>query len=510
MNLTKEDIKYFKEHGLTLEKVYRQLEAFSLGIPFVNIITAASIGNGIEQISVENQQKLIDFYEDKKDKKEIVKFVPASGAATRMFKFLYEFLEEYTPDELKYNTYIKSGDHEMLTTFINSVRDFAFLNTVRKKIRDNYPDFKHGTKGVRAYLFVKTMLEEKGLNYGNLPKGLIPFHRYKKYSTTAFEEHLYESAFYASVNKNAYLHFTFSKKHVLFFKEEFEAVKKRVSKKTKTEFHISYSFQKKETDTIAVNRDNTLFRDAKENAALRPSGHGALIENLNEIDADIIFIKNIDNVVAEEYVEKIAFYKKVLAGKLLWLQEKVFSYLKLLKNEEVSVEKISEIKSFLWNELNIKESPSDSKLIFEILNRPLRVCGLVKNTGAPGGGPFWVTNDEEVTSLQIVEMAQINPTDQRCQSIINEATHFNPVDIVCGVRDYKGEKFDLTNYIDPNSGIISEKSQDGKPLKALELPGLWNGAMAYWNSAFVEVPLLTFNPVKTVNDLLQKEHRPNA
>lgn len=510
MNLTKEDISYLKDYGLSLEKVYRQLEAFSLGIPFVEIITAASIGNGIEKISTENQKKLIDYYEDKKDRLELVKFVPASGAATRMFKFLYEFIKDFNPEETTLNKYIKNGNHDMLSIFINSVKDFAFLTSVRKKIRENHPNFKHGTKGVRAHIFVKTMLEEKGMNFGNLPKGLVPFHKYKKYSTTAFEEHLYEAAFYASVNNNAYLHFTFSKKHVDSFKEEFKSVKNRVSKKTKTEFHISYSFQNKETDTIAVNKDNSLFKNSNGNPVLRPSGHGALLENLNNVDADIIFIKNIDNVVSEEYIEEIAYYKKVLAGKLLWIQEKIFSYLKLLKSELVLSEKITEIRSFLWNELNIKEAPKSIEELINILNRPVRVCGVVRNTGAPGGGPFWVKNEEGEITLQIVEMSQINPNDKRQQDIVSEATHFNPVDLVCGIRDFEGKKFDLSKYVDAKSGIISEKSQDGKPLKALELPGLWNGAMAGWNSAFVEVPLLTFNPVKTVNDLLKKEHRPLA
>lgn len=510
MNLTKEDISYLKDYGLSLEKIYKQLELFILGVPYINVVTAASLGNGIEKIALENQQKLIDYYDSKKGDLEIVKFIPASGAATRMFKFLYEFLDNFNPEEITLNEYIKRGSHEMLSTFINSVNDFAFLSLVQKNIRENYPDFKHEKKDVRIQIFVQTLLKENGLNFGNLPKGLIPFHKYNKYYTTAFEEHLFESAHYASSNNNTYLHFTFSKKHVDSFKKEFEAVKKRVSKKTKTEFHISYSFQKKETDTIAVNSDNSLFRNKKGNPILRPSGHGALIENLNDVDADVVFIKNIDNVASENYIDVITYNKKVLAGKLIWIQEKIFTYIKLLLNEDVSIDKINEIKSFLWNELNIKESPNRSKELVSILNRPLRVCGVVKNTGAPGGGPFWIRDAEGKTSLQIVEMAQINPSDTSQQAMVAEATYFNPVDIVCAVRDYNGKKFDLSNYVDVKSGIISEKSQDGKLLKALELPGLWNGAMAGWNSAFVEVPLLTFNPVKTVNDLLKKEHRPLA
>ena len=245
MNLTKQDIQQLKDHGLTIEKVFRQLESFSLGIPFVDVVTAASVGNGIEVIVKEDQQKLITHYENKKDSLDIVKFIPASGAATRMFKFLFEFIEAFNPDETTLNSFLKKGDYKDLSLFVESLRDFAFLSAVRKKIRELYPDFKHGTKGLRAHLFAKTMLGETGLNYANMPKGLIPFHKYKKYATTAFEEHLYETAFYASVNNNVYLHFTFSEKHVPFFKEEFESVKNRVSKKTKPNFIFPIHFRKK-------------------------------------------------------------------------------------------------------------------------------------------------------------------------------------------------------------------------------------------------------------------------
>ena len=510
MKLTKKDIEQLINHGLTVDEVLKQVETITNGIPYLDIVTPASVGNGIELISDANQHNLINYYEKNKEGLVIVKFIPASGASTRMFNFLYHFMEDYNSEEETLNSYLKKSDNDMLSVFFKSFNDFAFVNSVRKKIRENYPDFKHGSKGMRSRLFVKTMLDENGLNYTNLPKGLIPFHKYKKYFTTAFEEHLYESTFYASVNDNAYLHFTFSEKHVPFFKKEFEGVNNRVSKKTKHSFDISYSFQKKETDTIALNKNGKLLRDENKKIVFRPSGHGALIENLNDIDADLIFIKNIDNVTAEDYVDEIAFYKKVLAGKLLWLQEKVFSYIKQLIEASISEDILNEIRSFLWNELNIKETPSDFIEIIQILNRPLRVCGVVKNTGAPGGGPFWIKNNKGITSLQIVEMSQIDDQDPRQNLMVQEATHFNPVDIVCGLKDYSGKKFDLSQFIDASSGIISQKSQDGKPIRALELPGLWNGAMAGWNSAYVEVPLKTFNPVKTVNDLLNKEHRPNA
>ena len=393
---------------------------------------------------------------------------------------------------------------------MDNLKDFAFVNEVRKKIREMYPDYKTSKKGKRAQYFVKAMLEPEGLNFKNLPKGLVPFHKYKKYYTTAFEEQLYEAAFYATAKDNAYLHFTFSEDHVSKFKEEFEAVKSRLTKLTKVNFHISYSFQKKETDTIAVTEENRPFRDENENVIFRPSGHGALLENLNEVNADIVFIKNIDNVISREFVEDIALNKKVLAGKLVWLQQKVFDYLEKLSNENVSEEDINDIRSFLWNHLNCKDLPENQDGLYSKLNRPIRVCGVVKNTGAPGGGPFWVKSYTGETNLQIVETAQINMEDSHQNSIVNEATHFNPVDLVCGIRNFKGEKFNLKNYSDPNAGFISLKSQNGKPLKALELPGLWNGAMAKWNTVFVEVPLITFNPVKTVNDLLAPEHQPNS
>lgn len=508
--LTKKDIQQIERSGLTLKQVVSQLETFAKGIPPSTIVTAASIGNGIEEISEATKRELIAFYETRKKQKTIIKFVPASGAATRMFKFLFQFLEDFNPDEETFNRYVKRGNFKQLELFSKSLKDFAFVNGVRKKIRENYPEYKQSKKGTRLRYFVKSMLEEEGLNFAKLPKGLIPFHKYKKYSTTAFEEQLYESALYATSKNDAYLHFTFSEAYVPHFKKKFEAVKKRVSKKTKTKFHISYSFQKPETNTIAVTPENKPFRDENNALVFRPSGHGALLENLNEIDADVIFIKNIDNVTAQEYTESIAEHKKMLAGKLLIVQEKVFQYLELLKNKKVTREKISEIKSFLFNELNIKDIPSSTEVLFSILNRPIRVCGVVKNTGAPGGGPFWVKQENGKTSLQIVEMAQINTAITHQMNLVKDATHFNPVDLVCGVKDYKGAKFNLTQFSDHNAGFISGKSQFGRQLKAIELPGLWNGAMAHWNTILIEVPLGTFNPVKTVNDLLHKEHRPNV
>jgi Domain of unknown function (DUF4301) len=508
--LTEKDLHQIQNHGLSLTQIISQLETFTIGIPPTTITAAASVGNGIEKIPESTQEELIALYERIKTEKTIVKFVPASGAATRMFKFLFQFLDDFNPEEETLNAYFKKDGLRQLELFFNSKYDFAFSNEVQKKIRENYPTYKQSNNGERLQYFVKSMLEERGLNFANLPKGLIPFHKYSKYTTTAFEEQLYESALYAASTNDAYLHFTFSEAHVPDFKKEFETVKKRVSKKTKKEFHISYSFQKPETDTIAVTPDNTPFRDEEGKLVFRPSGHGALLENLNDVDADIIFIKNIDNVTAQSHANKNAAYKKMLAGKLVQIQTKVFDYLKLLNTKKNTPEAILEIKSFVKNELAVKDTPTTSEELYATLNRPIRVCGVVKNTGAPGGGPFWAQDSKGRVSLQIVEMAQIDKTNAKQMSLVRDATHFNPVDLVCGVKDFKGNKFDLMQFCDLNSGFITNKSQFGRPLKALELPGLWNGAMAYWNTIFVEVPLSTFNPVKTVNDLLQIEHRPNV
>ena len=507
MSLSKTDLEQFKKHGLTPEKIDQQLKIFSEGIPFVKIVKAGSIGDGIVSISEADQNRLVEFYELNNQKKEIVKFVPASGAATRMFQFLFMFLNEFNPNGTSFETYINKKENKLLETFIKSLKDFAFFSSVQKKTKELYPDFEKASEGAGTYLFIKTMLDDKGLNFRNLPKGLIPFHKYETRTRTAFEEHLYESVYYASVNNNVKLHFTIAKKHLPFFEKELDGIKNRVLKKTKTKFQVSYSFQKKETDTIAVNNDNTVFKNAKNECVFRPSGHGALIENLNDLDADIVFIKNIDNVVSAKDVDEVAHHKKVLGGKLLWIQKKVFSYLVMLDKKNASLEKLHEIKTFLRNELNVRESIMTAAAIKNILNRPIRVCGVVKNTGAPGGGPFWVQNNNTLPTLQIVEMSQIDSNNSDHQTIVNSATHFNPVDLVCGLKNYKGKKFDLLKFVDSKSGIITDKSQDGRSLKALELPGLWNGSMAYWNSVFVEVPLKTFNPVKTVNDLLHEAHR---
>jgi hypothetical protein len=507
MKFTKKEIEKIKAHALTEEKVLSDLQQFEKGIPFTHLISAATHNNGILTFSKEQQDALVAFYEKYQDAISLVKFVPASGAASRMFEYLHRFVDSYNPEEQKLNAYLKENDTQMLEAFLKGLPHFAFIKALRKKIRNLYPDYKFYKKGKRTHLLVKTLLEEEGLNYSNLPKGLIPFHRYNKNTATAFEEQLLEAGHYAKSQNQSYLHFTFSEQFVEDFKREFSDVKNRVERKAKCNFNISYSFQKSSTDTIAVTLNNKPFRDADNNFHFRPAGHGALIENLNDIDADLVFIKNIDNVVVESQVEEIANHKKILAGKLLEIQAKAFKLLKSIDKFPKDQTLLRDVRGFMASELNIKNLPESLEAAKDILNRPIRVCGMVQNTGAPGGGPFWIQRPDGTISLQIVELSQVDTSDTHQMNIVKEATHFNPVDLVCGLKNYKGEKFDLTRYVNPNSGFIAQKSHQGKKIKALELPGLWNGSMAHWNTLFVEVPLVTFNPVKTVNDLLKDSHQ---
>jgi len=324
-----------------------------------------------------------------------------------------------------------------------------------------------------------------------------------------------EASLYASSKNTASLHFTISDNHAKMFNDELRQIKKDVEEKTNTNFDVSFSFQSQSTNTIAITSKDELYRDETGNLLFRPSGHGALIKNLNALDFDLIFIKNIDNIVIFEQNKKASEYKKLLAGVLLKIQQQIFKYLQRLEEDSILEDEISNIELFAVNRINIELNEAyrhfnlGEKAIYlqNKLNRPIRVCGMVKNEGEPGGGPFWVKDENGQVSLQIIEFAQIDFENEQQKEIAKNASHFNPTDLVCGVKDYKGEKFDLTQFVDPKAAFITMKSQNGVAVKALELPGLWNGSMAHWNSIFVEIPVSTFNPVKTVNDLLKPAHQ---
>jgi hypothetical protein len=517
LNFSQKDIQQIEEKGLSVEKVEDQIENFKRGNVDLDILAAATVWDGIFLYSEQEKYEYISYYEKQKTKLEILKFVPASGAATRMFKDLQVFLEEFKPQSESLPEYLKRTNNTNLKLFLDNLEKLPFYERALNNARENQPGFDELNRHARKILLVQTILYSHGLGLSNFPKGLVPFHNYEDYVATAFEEHFYEAAKYAEANGKANLHFTISEEHKEKFEAEYDDIKSRVTKKTGVTFKVSYSYQDPKTDTIAVDLNNKPFRSEEGEMFFRPGGHGALIENLNNQEADLVFIKNIDNVVIASKLDEVAEYKKILAGKLLKVQEQCFSYLNSLELQKPSEKNIQGILQFIENEL-FYSFPEDFDLLSDEnkiqqlkfrLNRPLRICGMVKNEGEPGGGPFLLRMKNGEQSIQIIEGAQIDQNDLLQKEIAKNSTHFNPVDIVCGLRNYKGEAFDLTEFIDPETSFITSKTVDGKAIKALELPGLWNGAMAKWNSVFVEVPVNTFNPVKTVMDLLKPSHQPS-
>jgi len=504
--LSQQDLKQIAQKGITEEQIKIQLEEFKTGFPFLKIEAAAGIGQGIIRLDEDARKSYVnDWNTYKKEGHKIVKFVPASGAASRMFKDMFAFLD--APYDVPTTPFEKQ--------YFDNIEKFAFYDALNAKCVENCgKDIKTliGENNYKAV--VANMLKKEGLNYGQLPKGMLLFHRYEDGSRTPMEEHLVEGALYAASNGEANVHFTVSHEHIEFFENKVKEKVDGFAKKYDINYNISFSEQKPSTDTVAANPDNTLFRNEDGSMLFRPGGHGALIQNLNDIDADVIFIKNIDNVVPDRIKADTVEYKQVIAGVLIDLQKKAFEYLEVLESGVYNHRKLEEIIRFVQQDLCCRKADikdlEDAELVIYLrnkLNRPMRVCGVVKNVGEPGGGPFLTYNQDGTVSLQILESSQIDKSNEEYMKMFTEGTHFNPVDLVCAVKDYKGQPFDLPKYVDKTTGFISSKSKNGKELKALELPGLWNGAMSDWNTVFVEVPLSTFNPVKTVNDLLREQHQ---
>jgi len=513
MGLSSHDFVQIFEHGIAIDNIISQLDLFKNGISKAILAEPAMVSKGILKLSEKDFQAKADFFDANKANFKLEKFVPASGAASRMFKFLNEFLNEFDIEKETINAYINRKKASELSIFIVGMNKFPFFETVYLKLKSKFPNFDSLERDYKNYYFIKYLLSPDYFDFANKPKGVLLFHRYTAHNATAIEEHFYECANYSSSNGKASLHFTVSESHKMLFEDIEKNTKKKVEKESGIAIETHYSFQNKSTDTIAVNPNNKPFRDENGKLLFRPGGHGALIENLNSLGADIVFIKNIDNV-AQNRIKSIAMYKKALAGILMELQQQVFRYLNEMDNFQE--DDLNEIVAFATNELNIELEENFYKYKLEykidylktILDRPIRVCGMVKNEGEAGGGPFWVRDNRGNHSLQIVETSQVDLVNENQVKILSSSTHFNPVDLVCGIRNYKNEKFDLTQFIDHNSGFIVEKNSYGKIVKSYELPGLWNGAMAKWITVFVEVPLITFNPVKTVNDLLKTAHQP--
>ena len=502
-----EDAMTLGEKGITQESLGNQIKRFETGFPYLKILDSARVGNGILALGEADQQAAVARWDEYLSHGgEVFKFVPASGAASRMFKALFSFLdgEADTPAE--------GSD---AARFIAGLPQFAFYGELDEACRKLYSkDINALSEDGRYKDIVAALLRPEGLNYGNLPKGLLKFHSYSDGSRTPLEEHLVEGAQTATDSHgNVNLHFTVSPEHRPLFEAKIAEAVPALEKKLGVKYKISLSEQKKSTDTVAVNPDNTPFR---ENGKLlfRPGGHGALIENLNDIDSAVVFIKNIDNVVPDSHREPTIQYKKVLAGCLIMTHDKIEKYLRMIESGDYTIDDIRAMIAFMHDTLNIRDEKmkelEDADLVLYIkekLNRPVRVCGMVRNEGEPGGGPFIAYNADGSTSPQILESTQIDPANADYKAMVAKATHFNPVDLVCYLKDIFGKKFNLPDYVDPDTGFISSKSKNGRELRALVLPGLWNGAMCDWDTVFVEVPIATFNPVKTVNDLLRPAHQ---
>ncbi len=522
MNQIEQELKKVSDHisvigikNISLVSIEKQLKLFTYGVKTPKIEKPCKLGDGIVELKKDDFEDLLSLFDSASSDGRLIKFVPASGAASRMFTKLQSVLNRFnnfTLDDLKKHS---DNDNECKSVleFLINLSKFAFYDDLKIVLDVNDSGIKKLINESPAEI-LKAVLYEKGLNYLSKPKGAIKFHRYKNECRTAFEEHVYEAFHYISDNnRNSKIHFTISEEHTELFNKIVNDLKSNLTNSYLLD--VLYSYQKKSTDTIAVDLENKLIFDKSGNLVLRPGGHGALLENLNDLKADIVIIKNIDNLSTTVLASDTILFKKLLIGYLVKIQNRIFELLHILDKDGYDnngfneIFKLSEKELFITRPLGFEllSDEQKKKFLYDKLNRPIRVCGMVKNIGEPGGGPFWVREDDGSLSLQIIEQAQINMNNENQKNIFKQSTHFNPVDLICGLKNYKGNNFDLHKYVDHQSGIITKKSKDGNELKALELPGLWNGSMANWITIFVEVPRSTFNPVKEVNDLLRKEHQ---
>lgn len=493
-------------------KINSQVERFRKGFPWLDIVAAATPGRGIEVLS-EKRQKELSEYADKAETAGRCKFVPASGAASRMFKDIFAGMDE---------------PNDAVRKLTAELPRFAF-----------YSEETFGKEPFDPSETARKLLTDAGLAYGSKPKGVLDFHRYPDEVRTALAEHFVEGqAYMRNADGSVNLIITISPEHKPLFEEAVAKIKAEYEKRYNVRYNISFTFQDKETDTVAVDKDNKPFVKDDGEILFRPAGHGALIYNLNDVKEELVSIKNIDNVCVERMQPLTYLWKKVLIGRALELRDRIFGYIYALDQTEACSIKYpmsnvlqaympvqediwatpeaqtlcNEIEEFLHDVLCIDMPEARScrdraEALRAKLNRPIRVCGMVKNLGEPGGGPFIIRAKDGSTSLQILEGAQINMNDEKAVAALKSATHFNPVDLVCCIKDFEGRKFNLIDHVDEDTGFISSKSFQGRELKALELPGLWNGSMSDWNTLFVEVPVETFNPVKVVLDLLRPAHQ---
>lgn len=514
---TEKDLQQITAKGLTIADVEKQMDNFKKGFPYIVLSAPATPDNGLNSYCGEEAVSLAEYFDDNYKDYEILKFVPASGAASRMFKHLFEFGQTYKGTSGDIEKFNGDKGFNSVFNFFENINKFAFCDQLKKLMSDDGLDMDKLIGDCDFNTVLDYFITEKGMDYASRPKGLLLFHDYPEGPRLSVEEHLVEGAHYSTDKTGvSRVHLTVSPEHQSKFEDAVSSKKGKFEQKYDVGFEIDFSQQKPYTDIIAVTPDNQPFRNGDGSLLFRPGGHGALIENLNDLNGEIVFVKNIDNIVPDRLRDTTYLYKKVIGGLLFQLQDSTFEYLDLLNGGNLSDEELDEVLSFAKNELKIfipdayegYDKMDKVDFLFNKLNRPIRVCGMVKNEGEPGGGPFWVIDNDDNRSLQIVESSQMDLNDGGQKEIISKATHFNPVDLVCGVKNYKGENFNLKEFVDSDTGFISVKSQGGKSLKAQELPGLWNGAMANWITIFVETPIITFNPVKTINDLLRPQHQP--
>lgn len=504
MNLSPADIKQIHSEGLSMERVMDQIALFVRGVSHIELNRPCTVHDGIEIIPPEDEEKLIARYDQAAAAGRCLKFVPASGAASRMFKEWFRALDEPWKDS-----------EALAVSFAEQLGYYSFYDDLRQAIFNSGENIDVLMEEKKYGDILAYILTSRGLQYGQLPKALLKFHKYPEGNRTSLEEHLVEAALYVTdARRISRLHITVSPEHRQPVETFLDRVRPAYEGLFSVTYEIGVSCQETATNTIAVDMDNRPFRSDDGQLCFRPGGHGALLKNLNDIDGDIIFLKNIDNVAPDRGKPVTVRYKKALAGLLLKLQEETFHYLERLAGDRIAEEEMTAIDDFCRDKLHIvfpidyRQWPLEKRkeIWREKLDRPIRVCGVVRNEGEPGGGPCWVQEADGAQSLQIMEEMQVDPRSANQQALWRGATHFNPVDLVCGVRDYEGRKFDLERFVDPGTVSMSIKSEKGRDLKALELPGLWNGSMAKWNTVFVEVPIETFNPVKTVEDLLRPQH----
>jgi len=514
LGFTAADFADIHQRGISLDTIKQQLFIFNNGISKALLKKPALYNDGIFELPEEKAIHYASIFDSRKESLKLTKFVPASGAATRMFKFLCEYIAEFSPQKETINAYINRKQDNNLRVFLAGLEKFPFYNEIADAV-SRKEGFSTWNKDMKTYEFIKLMLDGRSFNYANKPKGILPFHHYGAFIATPIYEHLKETVAYASSNNEANIQFTISEDHFDGFLDSIQEVKQQIEEEHNTKINISFSYQKKSTDTLAVTTTNVPFRDNEGKLLFRPGGHGALIENLGQLEADIVFIKNIDNV-SHNNIELISLYKKALAGILIKKQQQIFTYLEQIEKNELDESGIDGVLQFAKEKLLLHIPADINKYTIaykkdfakELLDKPIRVCGMVKNEGEPGGGPFWVESEKGVQSLQIVESSQADLDNKKQKNIFSNASHFNPVDLVCGLKNYKGGFFNLNDFVDTTSGFIVHKTRLGQEVKSYELPGLWNGSMAGWITIFAEVTLDTFNPVKTVNDLLKSAHQP--